>query len=154
MGVSTDGQISYGVAIEEGFELPWADHDDIESWWREVVHGYKPPFELYTEDGSEYIGGEKPSSSRISEYYDHRRDFDKDHPIPIDVVLHCSYDYPMYIIAIKGTTKKAWRGYPVAFLPEELIISEKGEKDLKEFMEKYIPDVEFKPNWYLSSLWG
>lgn len=44
MGVSTDGQLSYGVVIKEDYELPWENtlhNGDIDDWWLDV-RGFKP----------------------------------------------------------------------------------------------------------------
>lgn len=88
MGVSTDAQICFGVALEEGFEPP-----------------VQPSLPDEDEDGN---------YQDLSEWYD---DFDGD---PIELVLHCSYDYPMYIIAAKGSLSRASRGYPSDLSPEQL----------------------------------
>jgi len=52
MGVSTDGQICYGICVDE-IELPWDESydGDIESWWTFEVLGFKHSFELFTEEG-------------------------------------------------------------------------------------------------------
>jgi hypothetical protein len=66
MGVSTDGQIGYGVVFEEGYKFPWDKYPsgDIEDWWTEEVLGFKHSFEIYDIDGG-YIGGQEPSRERI-----------------------------------------------------------------------------------------
>lgn len=60
MGVSTDGQLSYGFSYEEDQEFPWHYYDEdeektidleIDEWWRER-EGYKPLHDnLWTEKG-------------------------------------------------------------------------------------------------------
>ena len=67
MGVSTDGQICFGIMFDEGFEFPWnggEDDQDLESWWMEEVCGYKPPFELFTEEG-QWIEGMEENKEKM-----------------------------------------------------------------------------------------
>lgn len=72
---------------------------------------------------------------------------------PIDLVLHCSYDYPMYILSVRGTGKSASRGYPKIINPAELTVTPEKISALKNFCEKY--NIEWQePQWYLCSMWG
>lgn len=152
MGVSTDGKISYGIEFPEGFYFPWVDHDDIEDWWLDV-NGYKPPFEIYDEEG-EYIGGVRPSDETIKAYFESRRIFHEKHPLPVELVNTCSYDYPMYILALKGTVMTANRGFPKTFDPASLTKGEDPNR-LIEFCRTHNIDTGDKqPAWYLSSFWG
>src|SRR5687768_12176248 len=107
MGTSTNGEISYGIAFDEDFEFPWDDDDgegDLENWWL-AVNGYKPPFEVYDENG--YIGGKRPSEEKLSEYFAAQRSFQAAHPLPVELVNVCSGEYPMYILAVKETVLTA-----------------------------------------------
>jgi len=161
MGISSDGQICYGIAFEEGYELPWLDEKwdgDEEDWWFKGVCGYKTPFEIYNNQG-EYIDGEKPSEEKIDEYYKRYSDFKKSNPLPVKIVRHCSYDYPMFIIAVIGTYRYASRGYP-----EKVVltgIDTDKTRAVVDFCEKYCkPKDEFskfpkmEPCWLLSSMYG
>lgn len=150
MGVSTNGQICYGVLFEEGFEFPW--DGDIEKWWREM-QGYKPPFELY-DDAGEYVGGQKPPENKIEDWHSHRREFDKAHPVPVDLVNVCSGDCPIYILAIPEYVYSARRGYPEAFDPTKLLIDPVKEAQLLMFIGDHIGNEHYAPKWYLSSYWG
>src|SRR5690348_13757855 len=105
MGVSTDGQICFGILLgdeEDDLELPWDDkrYEDLDDWWIDGVHGYKPPFELFDADGN-YINGERPSEETIKAYYAPRWEFEKQHPIPVKLVNGCSGNYPVWILALK-----------------------------------------------------
>ncbi len=154
MSISSDGQLCYGIEFDYGYEFPWDDENfegDIEEWWR-FVNGYEPPFQLY--DGGDYVGGVRPPEEKIDEWYDHRKKFDDEHPLPIACVLHCSYDYGMYILAVKGTYYSASRGYPKTI--DNFDVDEYNLKTLIDFCKKYIKDdkIELKPKWILSSLYG
>lgn len=157
MGVSTDGEISYGIAFDEDYSFPWDDEQfegDIDNWWLDV-NGYKPPFELYDEQG-EYINGVIPSNEVIKEYFDHQRAFEKDMPaLPVELVNVCSNDYPMYILAVQGIGMIASRGYPKAFDPDSLVVTADQQNALREFCKAHGIDIEGnEPGWYLSSYYG
>lgn len=153
MSTLTNGQICYGVLFEEDFDFPWGE-EDPEDWWRDTIQGYKRPFEIYTEDG-DYIGGVRPDQSRLDEYFNHRRDFEKTHPFPVELVNCCSADYPRYIIAARSTVKVARRGYPEQFSADEISVTIEDANALVDFIRKYIqPNGEIKAGWYLSSYWG
>ena len=169
MGISTDGQICFGVAFPESFEFPW-DVDpydgDIEEWWLISVHGYERPFELYDKLGN-YIDGVEPSEEKSDEYYNHYRKFKKSHPpVPIERVDYCSDSAAMEIIAISSTVLTCQRGYPVKFDPAKLTAPKEEIKILKKFLSDHITvvkedweydedfDTSLTPHWFLSSYYG
>jgi len=139
MGVSTDGQLCFGIAFEEEFMFPWTRDDDdeyeFEDWWREQ-RGWTQQWS----DGDET-------------FFARRREFDKEHPAPVECVLHCSFDYPMYILALPGTSKSASRGYPTAIEVELTPLDDAA-------ILKFCADSGIEMNddqrgaWLLSSLWG
>jgi len=153
MGISTDGQICYGVLVEDK-ELPWGEEYDwdIEDWWLDM-QGYKPPFRLYDEKG-EYLDGKEPPRSKIEQYYREQREFIKSHPIPIEEVNYCSAEFPMYILAIPRTCIFAGRGFPEAFNPADLVVSDEEKQKLVDFCNTYGIEFEGEPQWWLSSFWG
>jgi len=163
MGVSTDGQLSFGIAFEEEYCFPWDEEKwegDIGDWWVCGICGYKPPFELYNSDGG-YVNGERPPEEKLSEYYDHRSKFEANNPMPVNPVMHCSYDYPMYIIAVNGTESSNSRGYPTEVNPDSMVVTDEQIRVLVDFCTKYCqPQDEYterpnmEPKWYLTSLWG
>lgn len=154
MGTSTDGQICYGIMFEEGIEFPWSDkyEDDIESWWLYEVCKYKPAFEIYDSDG-EYLDGKRPSEERVLLYYQQKREFEAAHPMPVKVVNYCSYEYPMYILAVPSTCLTNSRGYPAEFDPSKLVVSPEEAQALWDFCENNGIAMD-EPGWYLSSFYG
>ena len=155
MGVSTDGQICYGIIFEEGTEFPW-DSDvfdgDIDDWWIYGICGFRHSFEIYTPDG-EYVDGVRPPQEKISEYFAEKQQFAESKPLPVKLVNYCSCDYPMYILAVVGTCNSARRGYPEEFNPANLTVTDEQKAELIKFCETYGIAVENEPAWYLSSLW-
>lgn len=72
---------------------------------------------------------------------------------PVEVVRHCSYDYPMYILAVRGTKKRASRGYLQEIDPASFVIDGEKIAAAKAFAEAR--GIEWKdPKWFLCSLWG
>lgn len=163
MGVSTDGQMCFGILFDEDYQFPW-DSDgwdgDYEDWWIKEVCQYEPPFKLYNEDG-EYINGIKPAESKITEYFKHKRDFRKQYPIPVQLVNGCSANHPLYIIAVPSSIHTCSRGYPRAINTTDFQVNDKDIVTLIDFCEKYCSPrndydkfPEMNPQWYLSSYWG
>ena len=148
MTVSTNGQLCYGVQVKDG-EHPWENFDSA-GWWLDIC-GWKPPFELYDEEGN-YINGEEPPKEKVREYYEALDKFTEEHPPQVEIVTHCSDGYPMYIVAMPGTFSRNYRGDPVKI--ENLNVPEGASKFLKDFCEKHNIPTEGDPAWWLSSYWG
>ncbi len=113
MGISTDGQICIGIVFEEDYPFPWNEEDydgDIDLWWLDILD-YQEPFKLYDENCS-FINNIRPEQSVIDEYYNHRREFLKANPLPVNLVNYQSSDSPAFILAVPGTLIEANRGYP------------------------------------------
>jgi len=155
MGVSTDAIICFGIPVEEDAELPWDDNcdGDIEAWWREKVLGYKSPFEIFDEDGNWMNGVEAPQE-KIDAWYAHRKEFDASSPkLPIRLVMHCSGEYPMWIIADEKAGMSARRGYVERIDVNQFHITPGRIEAIKKFVADYdIPTIG-DADWYLVSLW-
>jgi hypothetical protein len=133
MGISSDGIVAFGFKLvdEEDGELPpkmtaYMEEDDEDG------------FDLYN-----FIAHETGTQ-------------DADYPVqeasrkafPVDVVMFCSYDYPMYFLAVNGTVAKCSRGYATKFDPATPDIAA-----LKAFCEKY--EIEWQePAWHVMSMYG
>lgn len=134
MGVSTDADIAFGIDLGEDIQygLPWfneAEDENDDNW------EWDEAFEEWCD--KEFGEGNAP----------------------FEIVLHCSYDYSMYILALKGTHLSASRGYAEEFDPAKLL--EEVPKDrvqmFKDLVEKYNIKGEndvTEPSWLLFSLWG
>ena len=97
MGASIIGQICFGVLFDEGYPFPWDEEEydfDIGTWWLKL-NNFKPPFP-YDADAS------RETKER---YFEYKRDFEKQHPLPVDLIASGSCDYPVYILAIPRTIK-------------------------------------------------
>jgi hypothetical protein len=154
MGVSTNGEIFYGVVFEEDYEFPWdKEHDgDIDAWWLYGVHGFKHSFELYDAMGN-CLNGREPSSEESGRYFDESRAFVEAHPLPVELVNYCSGDYPMYALAVPGTVITARRGYPAEFDPATLTVKMEQVDALREFCADHEIEFPKEPAWLLTSCW-
>lgn len=67
----------------------------------------------------------------------------------LSVVRHCHDDEPMYIVSVRGTYVKAWRGDPRAFDVQEMSkhITQEALDELRKISDK-------EPKWFLCSYWG
>jgi len=149
MSVTTNAIIAYGISLDEDQEIPWETGDDteVEEWWLKV-NGYEPPFKMFDEHGM-WINGVEPPQEKQDVYWNHRRAALEANPLPVEIVLHCSGDYRMYIVAVPGTVTEAYRGYPVAISvirpPTEM------SKPVMDFCERFGLKGD-GPDWWLASL--
>lgn len=73
-------------------------------------------------------------------------------PINIGLVMHCSYEAPMYILGIKSSFSFASRGYPER-LGSQVVADPTWRETLKGFCDRF--DIPFsEPEWLLASLYG
>lgn len=182
MGVSTDGQLTFGFAYEEGEHtecFPWERHyvrdteedeedededeedsndsrDSVEEWWKRI-NGYKPPFELYAETKTGYIDGKTRDElkDKIDEYHQHRRKWEDANPLPVLIESHCSHDYPMYLLAVPDHHFSNSRGTPVEI--ENLDVDPDALKAFWQFIKDHkikLPEGQTEPKWWLTSMWG
>lgn len=135
MGISSDGQLSYGFDTGVESELPdWVgEYEDFEDWYFEGV--------LRQE-------GWKEGKNNDS-YFEKKKEAMENCPISLE--LHCSYDYSMYLVVIKDYHYTASRGYPEEI--SNLEVDESKVDLAREFCKKNgIPWQE--PKWLLTSLYG
>lgn len=156
MGVSTNGILFYGIDLGEDFEydreaLPFTDEqygvweEDGKEWedlWA-ALHGVFGPSVEYGEENKEVFHA----------YWDKKGELEKTSPCEVD--LHCSYEYPIYYVALRGANFTAYRGSPeeVSLDFPDGMTKEEADAKIKEFCEKMgLPYSQ--PKWYLASLWG
>lgn len=137
MGVSTDGILVFGIAYDEG-ELP-----EFLSAWADERGEEDPDFDEYLD-----------SISGLPQYGEEGHDFTKSREWreaqPVEMVHHCSYDYPMYILAVRGTKTTAWRGHPQVITSLDV----SGAKIAAFAAWCAERGVKGEPRWILCSMWG
>lgn len=125
---------------------------DIDHWWIYKVHGFKHDVNIYDKDGN-YINGREPTRARIDKYWDEKNIFQKDNPIPVELVNYCSGDCVMYILAVPSSVIDCRRGYPREFNPADLKVTSAERDKLLQFCSQYDIKIPSDPKWFLSSLW-
>lgn len=138
MGVSTNGLLFYGILLEED-----------EGEFIETIHPMGNDFDIEDYIMEKYGFTMKWEEGEDNEDYYNKR-FKVKATIPCIILTHCSYDYPLYYLALKKANYSASRGNP-----EEVNFSLPPDADdtIKKFCDKVgIPYS--KPKWYLASLWG
>lgn len=142
MGTSTDGILFYGFSVGEDENA-------------EIIRGM---------DGNgEYVVGsedEEPDEDAIwAHHFKLDPDPDKVEKVwrhkekhVIQIGTHCSYDYPMYYVAIRKSVLSASRGTPEKV--DTLEIGKDWDKQLKEFCDLWELEPPNEFGWYLCSLWG
>lgn len=91
MGVSNDAIIAYGLDLGE-----------------EIPEGLQALYDQHEVDGFEELIDALTGIAK-EDWVTRFRARDN---FPVELIGHCSYDYPMYFLAIRGTQKRASRGCP------------------------------------------
>ena len=174
MGQSTNGILVFGSDIgtdEDAIEsMPWYEEDAEDGngedgflTWFYKLHGHDvyAAWEKFPFDELRALPWDKKKEAEIQwekdnpwfrEGLDQKYEIEKQlkELIPIEIVDHCSCDYPLYIIGIKGYVHTAHRGYPETISTLE-VLSEDLEK-AQVFCEAY--KIPFQnPQWFLASMW-
>lgn len=136
MGVSTDALLFYGFQIpggaEDGEDPFWGDADDPEDFIAARA-GFETP-EVWSVRHSER---QQQILTRIG----------------VEVVQHCSVDYPMYAIGVTASLRTARRGYPIELVSDDLEVRPEWKKLLVDFA-KLVGIKAQTPKWILASNWG
>ena len=127
MGISSDGILTFGICVDEGevCRLPWRldeEDEDIEAW-------------IAAECGIASPGHSHYQPSDWTDYWAKQREVVGSYPI--EEVCHCSDGYPMYILALRGTSVTASRGCPEV-IDAETLAADRTESIqlLREFCAK------------------
>jgi hypothetical protein len=74
---------------------------------------------------------------------------------PVELVWHCSGEYPMYILGVPGTEKTANRGHPRTVTPSDFATpSDEKIEAFKKWCEDHDIVLEAEPAWLLCSYWS
>lgn len=173
MGISSDGILAFGVDLGEpdDVELPWAsdgedDDGEFEEWyvglhgvtaahlwdaynaWAETPEALAIPGHS-GERLKAYEAAHPAWREELDAYYEKKHEIEG--AAPIEIVQHCSYDYPMYIVAVPGTVTTAYRGSPEK-IPDFDVDSAKVAAAGDFCAAHGIPFDN--PGWLLASMYG
>jgi hypothetical protein len=137
MGISSDGLLIYGFDLgiedEQPFSELLADNEEFDDFIANEAG-----IEGWTENAKD-------------DYWKRYREAVE--ACPVELHIHCSYDYPMYVLGVRGANFTAYRGDPTIIEKDAFNISEDKIKAAKEWCEKY--KIEWQePKWVLCSLYG
>lgn len=139
MGTSTDAILAFGFdlgeELPESLEAAEDEGFDFDEWLAAKL-GLPEWREGMTDD------------ERTTHYATKRAAIEA---FPVDLITHCSYDCPMYFLAVRGTETSARRGYPQEVATPE--IDPEKLSALRAFCEQN--NIEWsEPKWQIFSLWG
>ena len=150
MGTSTNAILAFGfdLGVEDTEELPekmLEDNRDIDEEDGFDFNRVAAKMAGIEQPSVKYEGNEEAWRA----YWKKQSDAAK--ACPIDLITHCSYDCPMYFLAVRGTKIVANRGFPeLAVMPP---ISGDQLQALRDFCARYEIDWQ-EPAWHIFSLWG
>lgn len=139
MGIDSDGILAYGYDLGELYDL-------------DTPEEYEGDKTQYIEDLllKELAGFTDKWSKGDETFFDRKREAEKQ--IGVEIILHCSYDYPMYILAAKGSETRAWRGSPKVI--KSLVAYQEWDDNLNKAKAVLGIDNLDEPAWILSSIMG
>ncbi len=132
MGISSDGMLVFGIE--------WEDDDTMPEFMGEF-----DDFDEYLDSLNDLPDYGEPGHS----FSDQQEARDK---IPVDMVRHCSYDYPMFIFAVRGYEFSASRGYPMEITADKLKVDPEKLKAFKLWLAER--GIQGEPSWFLCSIMG
>jgi hypothetical protein len=137
MGVSTNALMAFGFDLGEERPESFTDSDE----------GYFEADEFLLRDFDAGIPEWTPGVG--PDYWDNKSAALA--KIPVDIIEHCSGEYPMYFLAVRGTECEARRGYPSVAEQREIAAAEIDA--MRAFCEKH--GIEWQePRWYIFSMWN
>lgn len=129
MGISSDGILVYGIDLGEEKPEFLGDHEDMD--------------ELLMAEGSQPQWGD--------EGHDFKKQWAFLATCPADLTMYCSYDYPMYILSVRGTKKDVARGYVEEV--ESLSVDDAKRDEFIAWCEAHGIENP-QPKWLLASMYG
>lgn len=126
MGTSTNGILCWGIPLPEEDESPafMGEHTDFEDWL------------------DEELGLVGKSWTERQEAWD---------AYPVDLVRHCSCEYPMWIVIPRGAQVTATRGDPTLVQLTDFIVAQDHINEFTEWC--YERGIVDEPGLYVCSLW-
>ena len=139
MGSDATAILFYGICLDECLELPWETDDDTDdsAYYASKMGINEPGVEYSEETKGEFV-----------KYWEKREEVNK--KSKCEVILHCSGDEAMYVMALSDSTQKADWGEPLEL--QKLESQPEWDGLLKDYCEKM--DIEYiDPKWFLVARW-
>lgn len=128
MGISSDGVMYFGFQVGGEDEKPeWmGDFDDFDDFLASKAGLDDAPYE---------------ERRKVIE------------ACPAELQLFCSFDYPMYVLGVRGAEHRAYRGDIVEIGAAELTVPQEKIDAFKAWCEANSIDYA-EPKWLLCSMYG
>jgi hypothetical protein len=156
VSISSDGLLIYGYDL--GAEEEW---EDLPEWFKGLPDA--PDYDGFVDAALEYLmkqSGLFTETDWEAEGYWQRKHA-AELEMGIDIAYHCSYEYPMYILAIKAKQgeHRAYRGSPIYIEADTLnippAIKDEWDAKLRWAVDTLgIKTVIKEPSWILTSILG
>lgn len=152
MGVSTDALLVYGIDLtragycdEEEYPAFFTDDDEEDFDFDKVLmrDAGLAPWAYHEDD-------DKCEDIKV---FSARRKLAQEQA-GVELITHCSGDYPMYILAVAGVGWSASRGSTIEISMADMLVNQLvGTDKLREFCKRH--DIPWlNPKWLLCSYWG
>lgn len=138
MGISSNGVLAFGFDLGEDLSETGLKPDDEGDWEFEDLIAKEAGIEPWSENAAEDRYDRKKTAIAAC---------------PVDLVQHCSFDYPMYILAVRGTYLTASRGYAEKIAPEFINVPPENIEKAKKWCDDHRIKWQ-EPSWILASLYG
>lgn len=146
MGQSTDAYAAFGFDLGDGEEIVWPPslldpdgaeeypYPDLESYIKRRAGLVQPKGDAPQPEWNTYFAELKIAETAFA----------------IDLVSHCSGDYPMYIVALRRTVQRATRGSPTELTTVHTSVEEVAA--MKACCDELGLEWQ-EPKWLLFSNW-
>lgn len=156
MGQSTDAYLYYGYTwTEESEDLDFEPSMDDWAEKKLKADGHTDPWDNYPENVDRATSDKwmRDNDAAIGRWSDMKKELQE--ATGVDWNSHCSGEYPMPFLHVRGTHVTAWRGSPKAITSIE--VGDGWKAKLDAFLEAEgiePPEGENQPGWWLASNWG
>lgn len=153
MGVSTDAILVFGIDLcANGY----CDEDKTPAFFIKDEEGDEGDFDqvLLRDAGLAPWGYHKDDDQRENYKVYNARRKQAQEQAGVELITHCSGEYPMYILAVANVGWSTSRGSALEISKDDLLMNQlEGVHSLRAFCERHdIPWVN--PRWLLCSYWG
>jgi hypothetical protein len=145
MGVSTDAILAYGYDLGDP-----ASREGNPEWYDDDEDGDIDFSEQAMNILLAKLAGFTETDWKVDGYWTRKEEAKES--LGFNIITHCSYDYPMYILCIEPHYR-AWRGDAVE-IPHNLGYTPEWDSKLDQAVEILGLKVAERPSWLLASLWG
>ena len=142
MGISSNGLLAFGIDFGEELPEPFEGYDEFDL---DEIIAYEGGLPIYLESMTD---------EEAKAYFARKQEIVE--ASPVEHVMHCSYEYPGHIFAVRGFSYSASWGYPEKIDLEKLKVPDPAIEAFKKWLTDHGVEVDpsEEPAWHLASLYG